>query len=102
MKYIAEIEMEKKQYVYCPLKNAYTDDCKLQPNKDFVYYDEQMKNCPLKEEACEYILELNDFNTWKCSKCGLLWHLAADTPIENEMYYCPKCGRKIIREVTQN
>ena len=65
--------------------------------------DENLHNIPAsKEETCEYILELDDFNTWKCSKCGLLWHLAADTPIENEMYYCPKCGRKIIQEVTQN
>ena len=85
---------------------------KCHANKSFSDYEKEklcdaieefLHNIPAsKEETCEYILELDDFNTWKCSKCGLLWHLAVDTPLKNEMYYCPKCGRKIIREVTQN
>jgi len=30
---------------------------------------------------------------WKCSHCGLIWELSNDdTPQENEMFRCPKCG----------
>ena len=38
-------------------------------------------------------------DAWECQKCKLLWILCNDGgPFENEMFYCPKCGRKIERE----
>ena len=33
---------------------------------------------------------------WECQKCGLAWILNDGTPKDNEMCYCPKCGRKIL------
>jgi DNA-directed RNA polymerase subunit RPC12/RpoP len=48
------------------------------------------------EETCEYDLWDEDSDTYKCSQCGELWTLIADSPLENNMNYCPKCGRKII------
>lgn len=34
------------------------------------------------------------------SDCGLDWQFSnPETPIENEMNYCPKCGKKL--EVTE-
>ena len=35
-------------------------------------------------------------NTYKCSNCGELWTLNADTPEENNMNYCPKCGANMM------
>ena len=32
---------------------------------------------------------------YECSECGLLWWLEAGTPKDNEMYYCPKCGKRM-------
>ncbi len=34
----------------------------------------------------------DDWGVWQCSRCGLMW---IGGPAENEMNYCPKCGRKI-------
>jgi Zn finger protein HypA/HybF involved in hydrogenase expression len=37
-----------------------------------------------------------DENCWECSNCGLMWYMSNDdNPIENEMYYCPKCAAKM-------
>ena len=32
---------------------------------------------------------------FKCSACGMKWFLAFGNPIENEMFYCPRCGEKM-------
>ena len=32
--------------------------------------------------------------TWTAT-CGLEWVMDCDTPAENDMTYCPKCGRTI-------
>ena len=49
-----------------------------------------------QKEPCNYTLEDDDANTWECNKCGVEWVLEAGTPEDNEMNYCPKCGREII------
>ena len=49
-----------------------------------------------QKEPCNYTLEDDDANTWECNKCGVEWALEAGTPEDNEMNYCPKCGREII------
>ena len=48
------------------------------------------------EETCTYTRD-EETNAWECSECGLTWVFMEDytTPEENDMYYCPKCGRKI-------
>ena len=42
-----------------------------------------------------YTLAEEEWGVWQCSKCGLMWSLEAGGPVENEMNYCPHCGRKI-------
>jgi DNA-directed RNA polymerase subunit RPC12/RpoP len=58
---------------------------------------ERIKEIILSEqkEPCEYTLYDEDSNTYECSKCGALWTLNADTPEENNMRFCPECGRPI-------
>ena len=46
-------------------------------------------------ETCEYVQEDSDSNEWVCSKCDNIFILNSDNPYENEMFYCPKCGRLI-------
>ena len=52
MKYILEIDFEtEKHCLLCPIRHEDTDDCKLQYCGDgFGSWEEQMKNCPLKDE----------------------------------------------------
>ena len=33
---------------------------------------------------------------WTCQECKMKLCLEAATPEENELQYCPKCGRKIV------
>lgn len=36
------------------------------------------------------------------SDCGLLWYMSnEDTPKENEMNYCAKCGRELVEEIKE-
>jgi len=52
--------------------------------------------CPLIEvKECKYTLWNDDSNTYECSECGLAWMLMEGTPMENQMEFCPQCGRKI-------
>jgi DNA-directed RNA polymerase subunit RPC12/RpoP len=51
-----------------------------------------------QEETCTYTLHDDDSNTWKCSECGELWMLNAGTTKENNMNFCPNCGRKIVEK----
>ena len=54
------------------------------------------KDCPLKlVERYEWILIDDDKGLWQCSKCGAEWILEAGTPADNEMNYCPMCGRRL-------
>ena len=32
------------------------------------------------------------------AECGLFWIMEAEGPAENNMNYCPKCGRKLVEE----
>jgi len=33
---------------------------------------------------------------YECSRCGVLWEFNDGTPEDNEAYFCPKCGTKMI------
>lgn len=37
----------------------------------------------------------DDSNTYQCSGCGLLWSFESDGPFENDLDYCPKCGKPV-------
>lgn len=34
-------------------------------------------------------------DVYECSECGLMWALEEGSPKDNEMYYCPKCGKRM-------
>ncbi len=44
------------------------------------------------------IPEENGEEHFQCSSCGMMWFLAAGNPIQNEMFYCPRCGKKMKTE----
>lgn len=46
------------------------------------------------QPSCEWRLDVPEYNTW-ATACGNLFFLEADTPRENEMRFCPFCGRAL-------
>jgi rubrerythrin len=55
-----------------------------------------------QKEPCEWTQEDEDSNTWECNKCGLLWPLNDGTPQENDINFCPNCGRSLTQSPTNN
>ena len=47
------------------------------------------------KDTCDWYAEDEDGSTWGCTECHAIWNLETDSPIENDMHYCPQCGRKI-------
>ncbi|WP_434510122.1 hypothetical protein [Desulfitobacterium sp. AusDCA] len=47
---------------------------------------------------CEW-LEDEDGN-WKCSKCDCYWTFTEGGPKENEVNYCPTCGKRIAKNIS--
>src|SRR5690606_32712409 len=39
-----------------------------------------------------------DFDWWECQACRLLWEFESGDPYEHDMHFCPRCGRRIVRE----
>ena len=33
---------------------------------------------------------------YECSECGVLWEFNDGTPEDNEAYFCPNCGAKMV------
>ena len=46
------------------------------------------------KSKCSFTYD-NEDNTWKCSKCDLVWQFGDGNPKDNNMNYCPQCGRRI-------
>jgi Zn finger protein HypA/HybF involved in hydrogenase expression len=46
-------------------------------------------------ETCTYYQINEDNGHWQCSECDEEWVFNEGTPFENNMFYCPKCGRKL-------
>src|SRR5690606_10773996 len=44
-----------------------------------------------------------DLNAWECQAddCGLLWEFEDGNPYEDDMRFCPWCGRRIVKEAQQ-
>lgn len=40
-------------------------------------------------------IRFDDSDTYSCSECGVIWELDDGTPKDNEMYFCPKCGKRM-------
>jgi transposase len=43
-----------------------------------------------------------NWNAWECSKCGTVQYLESGTPLENEWFYCPHCGKHLEEEEIKN
>lgn len=41
-----------------------------------------------------------NFNAWQCPRCGAVQYLESGTPLENEWFYCPHCGKRLNEEKT--
>jgi len=48
------------------------------------------------------VIDCGEIIYWDCTACGFSLVLSDGTPKENEFYYCPRCGKKLIRERKQN
>lgn len=48
-----------------------------------------------KTETTSWTMIDSDINLWKCSKCNEEWTFEYGGPEENNMHYCPHCGRKV-------
>lgn len=48
------------------------------------------------DKRCSWWKDMADWdgNTWE-SDCGACWTFIDDGPAQNEMHFCPKCGRKL-------
>jgi len=46
-------------------------------------------------ETCQYDQTDDDRGVWECSECGEEWVIETGNPFENNMQFCPKCGRLI-------
>jgi ribosomal protein L37AE/L43A len=87
------------------IRNVISDGASSQPYywslKGQLEMAQKIKDFILSQqkEPCEWTLEDDDKNIWECNKCGELWALNTGTPKENNMNYCPKCGREIVSEI---
>ena len=39
-----------------------------------------------------------DLNWWECQACRFWWEFEDGDPYEHDMRFCPRCGRRIVRE----
>lgn len=46
------------------------------------------------QSVCRWRMEDDDSGLW-AGDCGAMWTLTGGSPEENEMAYCPQCGRKL-------
>lgn len=46
---------------------------------------------------CTYRLRITEERVWECLACGVYWKFEEGGPKESQMYYCPRCGAKIVR-----
>jgi hypothetical protein len=44
---------------------------------------------------CKWVLHDEDANVWQPSCCEWLFSFASGTPVENNLSFCPYCGRKL-------
>ena len=53
--------------------------------------------CLTQEEGqsleCEW--KADEDGLWQCSECDIAWTFTDGGPEENELNYCPKCGRRL-------
>ncbi len=47
------------------------------------------------EETTWTLDTTGDWEYWECAGCGVLWTFSYGDPSDNDLNYCPKCGRKV-------
>lgn len=50
--------------------------------------------------SCTWILADEDSNVWDTS-CGGAFIMEVDTPEDNEMHYCPYCGKHLVQVIPE-
>lgn len=45
----------------------------------------------------KWLLDNEEWNTWECSECSVVWQFEDGTPEDNQAYFCPGCGAHLIR-----
>lgn len=45
---------------------------------------------------------MDEEERFQCSACGMVWFLAEGNPIQNEMFYCPRCGVRMSDSVVDS
>jgi len=51
---------------------------------------------------CEWLHEANDYEDNWLAECGLTWSLVEGGPWDNNMVYCPACGRPLVEIEPEN
>ena len=55
----------------------------------------------MSNTKCSWHLEDYNYGQWE-SDCGLVWYMSNDnTPKENQMNFCPKCGKELVEELEE-
>lgn len=60
---------------------------------ELLDYIEELEARP--RGSCEWKLDIEEANVWE-SVCGRSFWLEDGTPTENEMQFCPYCGRNLV------
>lgn len=58
-------------------------------------FEQRRKEWEADVETCDWSCGDDDWDTWH-SECGQDWIFEEDGPNENDMKFCPFCGRKIV------
>ena len=65
-----------------------------------VLPSQRIKLAALKGSTCKWWLDDDDWNAY-ASECGMMWILESGTPVENDIVYCHKCGRRVEYVITK-
>ena len=50
-------------------------------------------------DTTRWLEQDSNWSLWMCEQCGYEFNLESGTPEENQINYCPQCGRKIVEYV---
>jgi len=52
----------------------------------------------IADSETRFVLYDPDLNAWECQACRFWWEFEDGDPYEHDMRFCPRCGRRIVRE----
>ena len=77
---------------YKCLENIWDTYCHVEGMQNIIAELAALKE--LTQSVCRWRMEDDDSGLW-AGDCGAMWTLTGGSPEENEMAYCPQCGRKL-------